>query len=154
MSNKIVVEPPSLSTADVDNSYSYTPPQLDEHGREIISQVTLVAVADLRPVTLGERIRRYMKTPQFLQDLHNEDGYHDENIEEVPDEDENPITRYETRAADIVERVKARKQKAVEDEKEKLIAEEKASKDAFRKRFKELQLEGATLPPPTSSNEA
>lgn len=150
MSSKIVSTDVDLSPETVDN-YKFVPPQLDAEGREILSPVTLVSVTDMRPMTLGERVRRYIRTPTFQQDILNDDGYHPDDLHEVPIEDENPISPYEERAWDLQSISRKRKRKEAEDKKNEAIEAEKAVKAEYRRRFKELQAEGADLPdPPTT----
>ena len=65
-------------------------PQLDAAGAEIVSSVSLVVGVDLHPLSLGERVRRFMKTPMLSADLFKyDDG---EDIGEMFDEHESPIS--------------------------------------------------------------
>lgn len=130
-----------------ENSFEYEAPQLNKDGSEILSDVSLVAIADLRPITLGERIRRYERTPQFLHDQNSLDGYDegDDFSDVLLDRDESPLSQYEDRAEEIRGRIRERKKAEKAAEKEAAIAKEKAEKDAFRKRYQELQNEAASL---------
>lgn len=121
-------------------------PSMTPDGKVRVSRTSLVAVADIRPVTLGERIRRYMRTPQFLQDMNKDDGYDD--IDLLIDPHEPPMSPHEDRALDLADRVKKRKADERESEKQKLIDAEKAEKDLFRRRLAELRDEGEEPPLP------
>jgi len=139
-----------------DSGQVYIPPKLDDKGRELVSSVSLVSRADMRPITLGERIRRYMRTPQFQRDLDSEDGWDPEDLEEIGIEEENPISIHEDRAKEIAGRVRTRKTKEADELKQKEIEAENAEKEKFRKRFKELQEEGSVpeAPRPEKPNPA
>lgn len=119
---------------------------LTKDGKVRVSPVSLVAVADLRPITLGERVRRYMRTPKFLQDQNNLDGYDEEDF--LLDPHENPLSPHEERSAEILENVRKRKMEEREAEKQRLIDEEKADREKFRKRLRELREEGDEPPLP------
>lgn len=128
-------------------------PQLDGRGREVVSPVSLVAAVNLRNVTLGERVRRYMKTPQFLQDQNDLDGYDpDEHDPEfLADMDENPMSRHELRFGEIAGRVRERKKQERAAEKQAAIDKENAERDTFRRRMRELKEEGDKPPLPLNS---
>ena len=149
MSTTIAKQKSKSSTGDVEN-YVYHPPTLTKSGAELVSDVSLVAVADLRPVTLGERIRRYMRTPQFMEDINdlrnNLDLFDPEEIDFVLDPHENPMSDYEDRMADLKKRFHDRKQKLAEEEKQKLIKKEAEEKEAFKRRYDELRREGSSPP--------
>lgn len=121
-------------------------PSLTKDGRVKVNPTSLVAVVDIRPVTLGERIRRYMRTPQFLQDMNRSDGYDEDDL--LIDPHEPPMSPYEDRAVELAERVKKRKAEEREAEKQRLIDQEKAEKDAFRKRYNEIRREADEPPLP------
>lgn len=118
-------------------------PSLDKHGRVRVSKVSLVGVADIRPVTLGERIRRYARTPQFVQDQYASEGFDEDDL--LTDPHEIPMSPHEDRAMELVQRVKQRKIEEREAEKKRRIDAEKEEKDAFRRRFEELRSEGEQI---------
>lgn len=135
----------------VEQVYQYNPPQLDESGMERVSDTSLVSVADLSPMSLGERVRRYMRQPQFQEDLMNELGYDSLEDDELPDtlegDDDAPMSPHEDRAYEHRARVKKAAEEKVEADKKakteaEIEAERKAMED-FRKRMKQLREEGS-----------
>lgn len=124
-----------------DSGYTFTPPQLDEKGRVIVSPVSLVAVADRRPVTMGERIRRYMRNPKPIEDL--EYDPEDLEVDDLPDGHDNPMTNHEDRTRDFNNRQKAKAADRQKKESEELAEKQKAEKAALRARLLELQEEGS-----------
>lgn len=130
--------------------------RMNSAGEEVLSDVSLVAHTDMRPVTLGERIRRYIKTPAFAQDQLDEAGYHSEDIfdEDIPFEEQLPPTNYEDRYHELKEGLEKIRKEKIEKKKKEREEREKAEKEAFRKRYNELKDEGATPPAPSSKDGA
>lgn len=120
--------------------------KVDKNGALRLSPVSLVAIASMRPVTLGERVRRYQRTPKFLQDQQMLDGYDEEDI--LFDRHENPLSPHEDRSFELLERVKKRKAEEREADKQSQIEKEKAEKEAFRKRYEEIRRESEEPPLP------
>jgi len=125
--------------------YGYNPPALDKFGRVIVSPVSLVATADRKPVSMGDRVRKYQRSPQFQHDLLKDAAYdaddHDPDV--LADAHANPMSPHEDRYSDLLKRVSERKSKEAADKKAKEIEAEKAAKEAFRQRLRELQEEGS-----------
>lgn len=135
----------------VEQIYEYHRPYLNDFGQEELSDTSLVAVADLRPMSLGERVRRYMRTPQFQQDLMNQAGM-DEDEDNIPDSLGDPdgpelMSPHEERAYDLRRDAALRAAEKVEADKkaetDAAIEREKAEKAVFRRRMKELRDEGS-----------
>lgn len=149
MSRKTVKKDYKLSTVPVDNGdsgYEFAPPQCDEKGRVIVSPISLVAVADQKPVRMGDRIRRYLRNPTPIEDLaYDEDDFEPDDL---PDGHDNPMTASEDRMQDYVGRAKTRQAKKLEKEAADLAEKQKAEKEALRERMRELLAEGS-LPTPT-----
>lgn len=144
----------SVDNSVDDEVYVHIPPQLtprtdeDRGGQEVVSPVSLVAIADLRPMSLGERIRRYSRSPVFQEDLEALLTTEIEaEVHELLDADENPMSKYEERAEDLRSRIRDRKNQEKEDAKNAAKEREKALKEEFRARMKELQEEGRHVPP-------
>lgn len=125
-------------------------PYLDENGSVVTSPVTLVAHLDLRPITLGERISRYMRTPKFQQDMNNTLGFDDGD--DVPDDmvdmDDLPLSKHEDRARVIQDRARRRRFEEKEAEKKANFEKAKAEKEAFRQRYQEIKDEIDNKSPP------
>lgn len=150
MSSKIDKTTGEISTVPVNN---YVPPQLDDQGREIVSPISLVAAVDLRPMSLGERIRRYQRTPQFQEDLKRlREAEIDDEIMQLYDDDENPISPYEERFEEIRSNIRKRKQKEAEDALELERQAEAREKEAFRKRYNEIRDEASIPPQPSPAS--
>lgn len=123
------------------------PPQRTITGAEVSDPRSLVVAGQLRHVSLGERIRRYMRTPEFLQDQRNEAGYDPDDLEEKDFKDGELVSPHDDRYKELEADRKKAEAANREKEKQKLIDDEKAARDTFRKRLKELQAEDATLEP-------
>lgn len=150
MSRKSLRMKAELSTEPVDTP-RHNAHRMNDLGEEIVSNISLVSVADQRPMTLGERVRRYMNTPQFQHDLDAGalDDFTDEDFDLVPLSDEAPISAHEDRSRELKKRVRKRLTDEAEAKKQKAIEAEKAEKEAFRKRYNELRAEAeGTAPPP------
>lgn len=104
--------------------------RLNSKGMELPDNRSLVAVCDLTPLTIGERVRRYVRVPQLRDDL----IYSDENYDpdDFFDDEDRPMSPHEERAAEFLARKKARKA-----EKDAEAAE------AARKKLEEEQAEFA-----------
>jgi len=106
--------------------------RMTKNGSEMPDKRSLVAVCDIKPVTMGERIRKYQRTPGLKDDhlFHNEDY----DPDDFHDDEDRPMSPHEERAAAFMERKKARK--AELDQKRKEAAEEaqRAEQAAFRER--------------------
>lgn len=136
-----------ITVAPVNN---WVPPQLDKFGREIVSPISLVAAVDLRPMSLGERIRRYQRTPQFQEDLKAlEESEIDDEIMELYDDGENPISPYEDRFQDLRERIRQRKRAEEEAAIEADRKREADEREAWRQRHREILAESSTPFPAT-----
>lgn len=122
---------------------------MDEQGREVLSDVSL-AVLPTGFLSLGDRVKRYMKRPEFQQDVMNSirdlSGYHPEELEEIELTDDNPLAKSEDRYAAYQEQLALNAQKQKEAELEQVRKQEEAEKITFRKRLKELQEEGTQVP--------
>lgn len=136
---------------EIKDRFQWQPPVLDEKGREVVSPVSLVSVADLRPVTMAERVRRYMRLPQFVEDqktLHDlwAEGELDENL----DPDAVPLSQYEDRAREVAARVQVRKAKEAKEASEAKAEQDRRDFEAWSKKYEELRQKAAS-PPPGSS---
>lgn len=124
---------------------------LDAQGRELPSDVSLVSVVDKRPVTLGERIRKYMRSPVLQQHLEDPRYWDPEDIETIALEEEIPMTKYEGRAdllfAEIQSRVQKRKAAQLEEE----IELERKANERFAAQYKALQEAGSIPATPPAS---
>jgi len=127
----------------------YHAPALDSEGRELVSSVSLVTVAHQRPVTLGERIKRYMQMPTLQADLEYDEIDEDDYV----DYDGPPMSKYEDRHRDLLKRVSERKSKEAAEKKaaDRKAAEEEAA--AFRKRVLEVKIAGSKPDLPPASDE-
>lgn len=144
MSRKNTNIPSELSTKSVDNHVRLNP-RMDENGGEVLSPVSRTAAVYLP--TMGERIRRYTRSPEMQRDVyHDEAFWDDEDHEALFSEDGSPVSKHEERYIDGLE--KAKKVKTERDEKEKAdaIEKEKAAQADFRKRVREAIAEGTTIP--------
>lgn len=137
--------------------FEYKLPVLDENGAEVVSDVSLVAIANPRELSLGARIARYVRTPEFQQKLKDLQGYDGrDDVDDFEDEDGNhvnPMSPYEERYGDIVQnyRKKSEDKKKLDDEEKKKKAEEKrkAQKALYREIAEELKREGSVPPEDT-----
>lgn len=112
---------------------------LNKKGMEMPDIRSLVAVCDLSPITLGDKIRRYVRTPTLADDL----LYHDEKYDpdDFFDDEDRPMSPHEERAAAWLERKKERKTAYDKQVREKEIADQEAENEAFRERVKALKLD-------------
>lgn len=122
------------------NLATQLPATLNSRGEELPSPVSLVTVAHSRPVSLGQRIKRYTQLPTLQNDL-----LFDEVSEEdyVGDYDGPPMSKYEDRHAQILENVKKRKHKEAEDKKKADKEKEDAEREEFRKRVLQVKEAGS-----------
>lgn len=125
----------------------YVPPRLDAEGRELVSDISL-AVSLNRPLALGDRLRRFQSMPQLSEDM-----YDPEDMDEIPLEDENPMSVHEDRTKELRQRVRQRKQAEADKAKADAIEKEKAEKAAFRKRYLEVR-DDAAVPPDSDPRNA
>lgn len=109
---------------------------LNDKGMEIPDPRSLVAVCDLKPITMGERIRRYVRTPQLRDDLLFDNDEYDPD--DFHDDEDRPASPFEERTTAFMDRVKSRRQK--KDEETKKAAQEalEAEEKAFSERVKNL----------------
>lgn len=125
--------------------YVWQNPVLDAQGREVISPVSLVAVADLRPISMAERVRRYMRLPQFIEDQKNlTDLWADNDWDENLDPDEVPISKYEDRAREVAARIQARRAKEAADLSAQKADADKKKYEEWSAHFEELRQKGSS----------
>jgi len=113
-------------------------------GQELVSPVSLVTVAASRPVTLGERIRRYTSMPTLQDDLLY-DEIEDEDF--IEDDGLPPMSKHEDRYHEVIKRAKTRKAEKDEADKKIAIEKETSEKEAFRNRVKEAMEAGSVALP-------
>nr|QJB20680.1 MAG: hypothetical protein [Microvirus sp.] len=103
---------------------------LNKKGMELPDNRSLVSVADLRPVTMGERVMRYHRPLELRDDLYHDEKY---DPDDFHDDDDRMMSPHEERAGAFIERRKARKMELDR------LAEEKARKEADEEneRFRE-----------------
>lgn len=133
-------------TGEIVEVYWPVPPQLSEDGRsEILNSKSLVTVYNDKPLSVGERIRRYTGNLGQLQEFQ----YDEEDLEpdEMADMDESPLSKYEDRAGEITRRVRERKDKEKSEEQIRIRDEETKRKNDLREAIRELSREAATPPP-------
>lgn len=122
-------------------------PVLDKNGSEVVSEKTLVQAADLRHMSLGERIRRYERTPQFLQNLQDNLGYDEDlDIDTLPDPDAPPPTVQE--AEEIKSRLLELSNNRIAREKEAEIDRQYKQFSAFSQRQSQLKKDASEPPLP------
>lgn len=138
---------------EIKSQYKWQPPVLDDQGREVVSPVTLVSVADLRPITMGERVRRYMRMPTFLEDQKAlQDLWADDDFDENTDPDEIPIGPYEDRAREVAARIQARRAKESAEKSAEAAAADKAKYEEWSKHYEELRQKSSVPPQPHTEN--
>lgn len=145
MSSKNVKSDPSLSTSIVDKNPIRPNARMDENGAEILSNVSRTVTVHLP--SMGERIRRYLKSPQSQQALYEDpDLWDDENHEAVFDDNGIRHTHsvHEDRYKEGIEEAKKRKTARDKEAKEAEEAQEKERKEARRNEIKQLIKEGQT----------
>lgn len=132
-------EPTQLLKSDLLDS------TLTKDGAEISNPVSLSVTAYLP--TMGERIRRYMRTPGLAQDIYNNpDLWDPEDAEVVFRDDGSPISRHETRYKEGLKKAQERHVKIKAEEKEAAKAKHQEEQAAFRKRVKEAMADGENTP--------
>lgn len=121
-------------------------PNLDAEGREVPSNISLT-VAAYYP-TLGERIRRYMRTPTLQNDVYNNPELWDEDDAEVLfNEDGLIVSPHESRYQEGLVKAKELKIERDKAEKEAAVKREKEENEAFRNRVKQAMKDGSTTEP-------
>lgn len=112
-------------------------PQQYLHAYERPDNRSLVAVCDLKPITMGDRVHRYMRSPSLRDDLVFSDPDYDPD--DFLDDDDRPMSPHEERYEAYNNRKKARK--AELDKKENAEREEKLrlANEEFVKRVREIK---------------
>lgn len=124
------------------------PPALTDDGAELVSPISLVSVLD-RPLSIGERIRRFTSLPSLLEDDFD-DG--DDLPDDLLDHDEPMMSKHEDRAHSVVQRARARKQKEANDRAEADREARRNEAKDLQRRLDALRQEGATPPAPSPEN--
>lgn len=118
-----------------------TASRLTPEGAEICNPISRTVAAYLP--TMGERIRRYLKSPTLQRDLYNDPTLWDpEDAERVFNEDGIQISRHEDRFKDGLKKAKERKSERDKEEKVKAEEAEKLRKENFRKEILSAIAEG------------
>lgn len=121
---------------------------LNPDGSEMVSPVSTVATVHQRPPSIGDRLARFQRVDPA--DDYGYDELDDDDLDLQLD-DEQPLSPYETRTHEFVDRVKARKAEKISKEKEKFDAEQADKRNQLKKLLEELKDEGATpVPAPKS----
>lgn len=129
---------------------------LNEDGSEKLNPVSLVATVHLKPLSIGERIQRYLNTPS-VADLQGSDyGYDDlDDMDDDPNVD--PISPHEQRAYELQERSYSRRREEALAKAEADRLKEKERKEAFRRDYEALRADASEIPgspPLTTKTEA
>lgn len=112
---------------------------LTPHAYERPDNRSLVAVCDLRPITMGERVMRYVRTPSLKDDLIFDDDRYDPD--DFHDDEDRPMSPHEERAQARLERKKAEKAKA-DQARQDAATKKKADEEAeFAARVKAIKEE-------------
>lgn len=157
MSSKKSNQAAELSTQNVDTSPKplreprYFEVAQDDQGREIVSPVSLVAVAHMRPLSIGERVARYMRTPN-LQEIHD-DLWDPDDQEEPFSRNVDPMSKHEDRARKAVESSHEKKRKRALQKEEEERKKEEERKAQFRRDMEELREKASTPPAPPTDGE-
>jgi len=131
-----IVDKPQFSPHDARKE-----PRLSAKGGEILSSRSRTVNAFLP--TMGERIRRFTRTPQMQDELYNHPDLWDDEIHEaVFNDDGSPISIHETRYQEGLKTAKERKSSRDAEEKQKNIEKEKLEKAAFRAAVRAAIAEG------------
>lgn len=125
----------------------------DETGREIPNPLSMVASVDMKPLTIGERIDRYLRSPSNRELELSGYGYDDDDYDfDAPDD--TPLSEYEDRTTDILVRAKARSearnQKAADQKRE----ENRTKLLELQKQLEDLQKASATPTAPPAPKAA
>ena len=144
-----------MKKSELKAQFVWQPPVLNDQGAEVVSPISLVAVADLRPVSMAERVRRYMRLPQFVEDQKAlADLWADSDLDENLDPDEVPIGTYEDRAREIAAKTQARRAKEAAEASQRKAEEDRAQFEAWSLKYEELRQKGAGSPPSTTTPES
>lgn len=111
--------------------------RLTESGFEIPDNRSLVAVVDLTPVTMGERVQRYMRTPSLRDELVFSDEDYDPD--DFHDDDDRPMSPHEERFAERQDRIKAHKARLDLERQEQALEEQREADAAFAARVKSVK---------------
>lgn len=124
-----------------------TASRLTPDGAEICNPHSRTVAAYLP--TMGERIRRYLKSPTLQRDLYNDPNLWDpEDANIVFNEDGIKVSVHETRYKDGLKKAKAKKAERDAEAKVKAEKEEAAKKADWARRVREAVKAGET--PPTA----
>lgn len=113
-----------------------------ESGVEYPSNQSLTTT--IRLPSLGERVQRYMRSPQLQQDLYNNPDLWDEDeidtfFEEADDGSLRPVSKHSDAYQEALKVRKKRLHDEAEAQKKKAAEEDAARKADFRKRLQEAQ---------------
>jgi len=140
MSRKIEKNQSQLSTEAVDNLPVRVDPRMRD-GKEVLSSVSRVTVAYLP--TMGERIKKYMRTPQLQhQTYHDPELWDDDDTSVIFNEDGSYVSMHEERYQEGLKKAKERKSARLEEEKKQKEEQEKADREAFRAKVKAAIADG------------
>lgn len=118
------------------------PDRLTPNGLEIPDRRSLVAVCDLKPVTMGERIKRYVRSPSLKDDLVFSDDRFDPD--DFLDDEDRPMSPHEERAAEYLERKKRQKAKLDAQRKKEAEDKEREENERFESRVRQVK---SDIPP-------
>jgi hypothetical protein len=128
-----------------------TASRLTKDGAEICNPNSRTVSAYLP--TMGERIRRYLKSPTLQRDLYNDPNLWDpDDAEIVFNDDGIKVSVHETRYKEGLKKAKARKSERDAEEKVKAEKAEAERKAEWTKRVQQAVKEGAEIPLPPSKN--
>lgn len=115
---------------------------MNEKGEELPSRRSLSTT--IRLPSLGERVQRYMRSPELLQNHHdNPDNWDPDDVdtffEDMPDGSRKPVSPYSDTYKKAQDRNKKRLAEEAETAKKKAAEEERQRKEDFRKKLLEAK---------------
>lgn len=111
--------------------------RLTVQGYEIPDGRSLVAVCDLKPVSMGDRIKRYVRSPSLRDDLVFSDDQFDPD--DWHDDEDRPMSPHEERYGEYVDRKKRRKTELDKKKAEEAAELERKENEKFRARVLEVK---------------
>lgn len=140
----ILLIPPSEYNAY--RAQPYKERAIDDNGREVLSPISLVADVDMNPLSLGEQMARFVKSPDFLYD-----GDDDDDLE-LPDDDVDPMSQHEDRYLEVTNKLHAAREERREKRRKAREEEEERKLDAYAERLK-ARKEASDQPPAPPTGE-
>lgn len=106
-----------------------------EDGSEHLNPISLVSDVDMHPLSLGEQMLRFVRSPDLLYDFDDSEDF------DIDDQDSDRMTAYEDRTHESLRYVKRKKEERIKKQNEEKAEAAQKELDEFAKRYEARRLE-------------